>query len=199
MTNRDTITLVDAEILSHDAYEGEQHILRIQAPEIAAKAEPGNFAHIRCGEPLLLRRPISIMRVDEEDGWVEFLYKVIGAGTRLLSQQPPGAYLSILAPIGTPFQLHADRPRTLLIGGGVGMPPMVFLADRLRRNSHFKPLVILGSEVPFPFRPWPSKFLINPATIYRTFRASRMLLNKAWLAGNGDSLGKSHNAGQEHS
>jgi dihydroorotate dehydrogenase electron transfer subunit len=54
-----------------------------------------------------------------------------------------------------------DKPRTLLIGGGVGIPPMVFLADRLRAiKGAYQPFVIMGSEVPFPFKAEPSKFMV---------------------------------------
>jgi dihydroorotate dehydrogenase electron transfer subunit len=100
------------------------------------------------------------MRADAQHGWVEFLYKAVGQGTRLLAQRMPGEMISILGPIGQPFQLDPVYPRPLLLGGGVGIPPMVFLADTLRQDSHFKPLVLMGSEVPFPFRQRPSQFLI---------------------------------------
>jgi dihydroorotate dehydrogenase electron transfer subunit len=69
--------------------------------------------------------------------------------------------LSIMGPIGTHFEHHMDKPRTLLIGGGVGIPPMVFLADRLRTiKGAYEPFVIMGSEVPFPFQAEPSKFMV---------------------------------------
>ncbi len=155
--HRETIFLEDAEILAHDACDGAQHILRIQAQRIAARAQPGSFAHIRCADALPLRRPLSIMGVDPEAGWVDFLYKVVGEGTRRLARRRQGNRLSVLGPIGAPFTPHGSRPRALLIGGGVGLPPMVFLANRLNDGDGFKPLVILGSEAPFPFRPWPSK------------------------------------------
>ncbi len=63
----------------------------------------------------------------------------------------------MLAPIGRPFEIAGRRP--LLIGGGVGMPPMIFLADRLR-GQDAQPFVILGSEVPFPFPVRPSQILV---------------------------------------
>jgi dihydroorotate dehydrogenase electron transfer subunit len=68
----------------------------------------------------------------------------------------------VFGPIGRPFSPHAARPRTLLIGGGVGIPPMVFLAERLagERGGPWKPLVLMGSEVPFPFRPRPSTLIV---------------------------------------
>jgi dihydroorotate dehydrogenase electron transfer subunit len=70
--------------------------------------------------------------------------------------------LSCLGPIGKPFVLHPERPRPLLIGGGVGIPPMVFVADALRndRRARWQPLVLMGSEVPFPFQTRPSTILV---------------------------------------
>ena len=159
-STRDTIFPEQAQILSHQALAGDQYILRVQAPECARHARPGSFAHIQCVPSLPLRRPISIMRTSAAEGWVEFLYKAVGDGTRLLAQREVGQLLDQLAPIGRPFELHQERSRPLLIGGGVGMPPMIFMSQELAGNNSFKPLVILGSEVPFPFRPEPSKLLL---------------------------------------
>ncbi|WP_241084995.1 dihydroorotate dehydrogenase electron transfer subunit [Candidatus Vondammii sp. HM_W22] len=158
--HRDTIFVEEAEILTHEAYQGDQFILRLLAPQCAAQAKPGSFAHIQCAPLKPLRRPISIMRVSVDLGWVDFLYKAVGKGTRLLSQRKLGETISIMGPIGKPFELHAERPRPLLIGGGVGMPPVLFVAESLSENPDYKPFVILGSEVPFPFKPIPSKILI---------------------------------------
>jgi dihydroorotate dehydrogenase electron transfer subunit len=158
--HRDTVVLEQAEILAHQAHPGEQYVLRVHAPQIAARARAGSFVHLQCDPQRPLRRPISIMRVDTATGSVEFLYKVLGEGTRLLSARRAGEQLSVLGPIGTTFTAHAERPRPLLMGGGVGMPPMVFLADELRRDNSFKPFVVLGSEVPFPFTPRPSQFVV---------------------------------------
>lgn len=158
--HRGTIFVEDAEILSHHAHLGDQHILRVQAPQCAAHARPGSFAHLTCGPALPMRRPLSIMRVDPNAGWVEFLYKAIGQGTRLLAQQKVGATINVMGPIGEPFSTHHDRPRTLLMGGGVGIPPMVFLAEHLKTDAHYKPLVLMGSEVPFPFKTQPSRILV---------------------------------------
>ncbi len=159
-THRNTIFLEDAEILSHQAFAGEQFIIRLLAPHCAAKAKPGSFVHITCDPQLPLRRPISIMRSSAKAGWVELLYKRVGKGTRLLSQRMTGEKISLLGPIGNPFKASPGRTKPLLIGGGVGMPPMVFLADALRRKAEIQPFVILGSEVPFPFEPIPSKIII---------------------------------------
>jgi dihydroorotate dehydrogenase electron transfer subunit len=161
---RDTLFLEEALVLSHVAHPGDQYLLRLQAPECAAKALPGSFVHLRCDPHLPMRRPISIMRVGRQEGWVDLLYKAVGEGTRLLARRQPGETLSTLGPIGRPFEVHPERPRPLLIGGGVGMPPMVFLAESLRPGAGsvqgFSPLAILGSEVPFPFPARPSQHLV---------------------------------------
>ena len=159
--HRDTIFLEDAEILAREAYEGDQYWLRVKAPKMAATARAGSFAHITVHPLRPMRRPISLLRVDPAAGEVEFLFKVFGEGTALLAERRVGETLSVLGPIGRPFTLHSERPRPLLIGGGVGMPPMVFVADEIRRHHpDFKPLMILGSEVPFPFELRPSEFLV---------------------------------------
>lgn len=158
---RGTILLEAARILTHQSFDGAQFILRLHSPRIAARARAGSFAHLRCAEHLPMRRPLSIMRVDREAGWIELLYKVVGSGTEALATRLPGESLSVLGPIGQGFEAHAARPRVLAIGGGVGIPPMVFLAEELARSAGpWKPLVLMGSEVPFPFRTRPSHILV---------------------------------------
>ena len=148
--NRDTIFIEDGEVLSITAFPGDQFVMRIRAAKCAAAAEPGSFVHITCDESLPMRRPLSIMRVG--DDWIEILYKIVGQGLRLLSQREPGDFVSILGPIGKPFRMSTERPNALLIGGGVGIPPMVYIADHLRQDDgDWKPFAILGSEIPFPF------------------------------------------------
>lgn len=107
-----------------------------------------------------MRRPFSIMRASRPDGWIDIFYKILGEGTRLLSCRKPGERVSAMGPIGVPFTPQRERPRALLVGGGVGMPPMVFLAERLRRDRDFMPLVLLGSEIPFPFKARPSQIIV---------------------------------------
>ena len=148
--NRDTIFLEDGEVLSTTSFPGDQFIMRVRASKCAAAARPGSFAHITCDESVPMRRPLSIMRARED--WIEILYKTVGGGLRQLSRKRPGDKISVLGPIGQPFILTPKRPNTLLIGGGVGIPPMVFLADGLRAaGDTYRPLAILGSEIPFPF------------------------------------------------
>ncbi len=148
--NRNTIFVEDGEVIGVETFPGDQFVMRLRAPKCAAAAKPGTFVHLTCDESLPMRRPLSIMRVGED--WVDVLYKIVGPGLRLLSQKKEGDTLSVLGPIGQPFRMSVDKPRTLLIGGGVGIPPMVYIADWLRQDdADWKPLAILGSEIPFPF------------------------------------------------
>jgi len=151
--HRETIFVEDAEVTEQNEYPGQQFILKVHAPRCAEAALPGSFAHITCDPALPMRRPLSIMNTDPVSGEVQFLYKIVGDGLALLSQKGKGDRISVLGPIGHPFDPDPGRKRTLLIGGGVGIPPMVFLADFLRKdgNHDWAPLVLMGSELPFPF------------------------------------------------
>jgi dihydroorotate dehydrogenase electron transfer subunit len=159
---RGTIFLEKARVISQLAYDAEQFVLRLAAARCAARAEPGTFVHLTCDAAIPMRRPLSIMRADARGGWIELLYKVVGAGLHALSARRAGDEVSVLGPIGRPFTVHAERPRALLLGGGVGIPPMVFLAERLAAQAAagWKPLVLMGSEVPFPFRTRPSAIIV---------------------------------------
>jgi dihydroorotate dehydrogenase electron transfer subunit len=161
--HRGTIFVEDAELLSQQAYPGRQFVIRLKAPKCAAAATPGSFAHLTCDPGRPMRRPLSIMRADPRAGWIDILYKIVGPGLEALSKRPVGASISVMGPIGQGFTAHLDRPRALLIGGGVGIPPMVFLAEALkaRTDARWQPLVLMGSEIEFPFRARPSTTLVQ--------------------------------------
>ena len=160
-SSRGTIFLEKARVISQQVLEARQFVLRLAAPRCSAHAEPGSFAHVTCDTGIPMRRPLSIMRADARDGWIELLYKALGPGLQALASRRVGEELSVLGPIGRPFVAHPERPRALLLGGGVGIPPMVFLAERLDAGgAAWKPLVLMGSEVPFPFRTRPSRLIV---------------------------------------
>jgi dihydroorotate dehydrogenase electron transfer subunit len=161
-SHRNTIFVEEAEVVSQIPHEASQFILRVSAPKCAASATPSSFAHVACHPELPMRRPLSIMRASPEEGWVEFLYKIVGHGLQYLSQLKAGDRMSILGPIGQGFRLHSQHDRPLMIGGGVGIPPMVFLAESIRRQeSSWMPLVLMGSEIPFPFQARPSTIVVH--------------------------------------
>ncbi len=171
-THRGSICLEDGRVLDHQAFEARQFVLRIEAPRCAARAEPGSFVHLQVDPDIPMRRPLSIMRADRRAGWIEVLYKIVGPGLAALARRGRGETLSVLGPIGRGFRLHRERRRPLLIGGGVGIPPMIFLAESIREatlagddptnpEGGWQPLVLMGSEIPFPFRAKPSTILVE--------------------------------------
>jgi dihydroorotate dehydrogenase electron transfer subunit len=160
--HRGTIYVEDARVLSQESHPGRQYVLRLQAPLCASRATAGCFAHVAVDPAIPMRRPLSIMRADAQEGWIEILYKVMGEGLSHLASRKAGDVVNLLGPIGQGFTPHAEKPLALLIGGGVGIPPMVYLAEVLRDRAveGFRPFVIMGSEIPFPFRARPSRILV---------------------------------------
>ena len=152
--------------MQHTACEARQYVLRIQAPRTARRATPGSFVHLRCDPNLPMRRPLSIMRAAPEAGLDRGAVQGHRRRHRGARRPARGTHRSACSgPIGKGFRLHPDRPRVLAIGGGVGIPPMVFLAESLLADSraHWKPLVLMGSEIPFPFRARPSRIMVPAA------------------------------------
>ena len=148
---RGTIALEDAAIIEHRACAADQFILRLHAPVTARRARPGQFVHLQCADDFPLRRPLSIMRADPA-GWIEVLYKPVGAGLSALTKRKVQETLSVLGPIGNGFDWSDNPRRILALGGGVGIPPMVFLAeDLVGRTDPQDTLLLMGSELPFPF------------------------------------------------
>ncbi len=151
--NRNTIFVDEGEVIRLDAYPEEQYIMRIAAPKVAAHAQPGSFVHIRCNEEIPMRRPVSLMRASAIEGWIEIYFKVVGAGLRALSLATPGTAVNMLGPIGNGFSPKPEFTTHMMIGGGVGIPPMLFLAEHLQATEGFRDsaVVFMGSEAPFPF------------------------------------------------
>ncbi len=160
-SQRGSLCVEEAEVLAHSEHAGHQYVMRLRAPQIAALAQAGAFVHIHCGAGLPMRRPMSIMRANRRDNWLDILYKAQGSGTRLLAARKVGERLSLIGPIGMSFKQRTYRARPLLIGGGVGIPPMLFLAEHMKQcGEAVSPLVLMGSEVPFPFTTRPSRILL---------------------------------------
>ena len=158
---RNSIFVETAELQSCQTHKGEQYLFRLHAPETATHAWPGSFVHLQCDQALPMRRPMSIMRCSPQEGWIDILFKIHGKGTRLLAARGKGDKINLMGPIGRPFKCADYRRRPLLIGGGVGIPPMIILAEHMKENVHdIQPLVLIGSEVPFPFQARPSQILL---------------------------------------
>lgn len=101
---------------------------------------PGQFVNIKI-EGKFLRRPISVC--DWSEGRLLLLYDVVGDGTEEMSRMEPGKRLNILSGLGNGFNMETSGERPLLVGGGIGVAPLLGLARRLREEGK-KPLAVLG-------------------------------------------------------
>lgn len=119
MMRRDCIVLENREIA------GGVFQLSFEAGDMARSALPGSFVHIKC-DGHVLRRPISIADVDED--LLTLVFEAKGDGTQSLSRRPPGAFLDVMGPLGNGF--GAIGGRALAVGGGMGVPPLLFAARR---------------------------------------------------------------------
>jgi dihydroorotate dehydrogenase electron transfer subunit len=112
----------------------------LAAPKTASAALPGQFIHVTVTEKPaqdpLLKRPISIYDADPAQGTLSFLYKVLGRGTEILGRAQPGRKLDLLGPLGCGFTLQEASRSTLLVGGGVGIAPLLYLARKLRAQGN---------------------------------------------------------------
>lgn len=160
-TNRNTIFEECAEVICHESLAAQQYVIKLKAPKCAQYAHAGNFVHLQCDHQLAMRRPYSIMRIEPDAGYIDILYKVVGQGSSYLSTRKTGDKIQCLGPIGNEFSISDTATHPLLLGGGVGIPPMIFFADELRKKSNLFPFVIMGSEIPFPFKIKPSTILVQ--------------------------------------
>ncbi|MDD5094760.1 MAG: dihydroorotate dehydrogenase electron transfer subunit [Dehalococcoidia bacterium] len=121
---------IKASIISSARVMPEVFLIWADAPEITADFRPGQFVTIRCGEGFdpLLRRPLSIHRIAADK--LALLFSVVGQGTEWLSRHRAGDFLDILGPLGNGFQIRNDAKRLLLVAGGIGIAPLVALADQ---------------------------------------------------------------------
>ena len=105
--------------------------MRLGAPGLEEQ-KPGGFVNIRL-DGLYLRRPISVF--DSEPGRLTILYKVVGRGTEQMKDLEPGVQLDVLTGLGNGYDLSKAGDRPLLLGGGVGVPPLYLLAKKLRAEG----------------------------------------------------------------
>ena len=123
----------NATIIRFEQLSQENIRLTLQTDNIAKAAKPGQFVMIRTTMAMdpMLRRPFSIHQTSSS-GRIQILFKVAGRGTELLAHAREGEKLSVFGPLGHGFDIHTDRP-ACIVGGGMGIAPMLFLAKRLCR------------------------------------------------------------------
>jgi len=124
--------VVEARVVDHRDIGNQVKELVLYAPEIASQAVTGQFLHVRVGNTTydpLLRRPLSISNTDAEAGTVSTIYRIVGQGTACLATLTKDSIVDCIGPLGTGFKIQGKRP--LLIGGGMGLAPLIFLAGAL--------------------------------------------------------------------
>ena len=121
----ETAIIIRQEEIADDIYS-----MWLRTEEIAAHAKPGQFLSVYCNDgSRLLPRPISICEIDRADGAVRLVYRVAGKGTDEFSYMHTGQQIRIVGPLGNGFP--QKRGKALLVGGGIGIPPMLELAKQL--------------------------------------------------------------------
>ena len=114
-------------ILEKQAIAADTFSFVIRCPEVAAIAKPGQFVHI-LPKGYGLRRPISIAGIDPAKGTLRIVFSIRGKGTDALAQMNPGDDIDMIAPLGHGFTIHPEAQHVALVGGGIGVPPMLPLA-----------------------------------------------------------------------
>lgn len=124
----------DAWVIDHAQVAQQTYRLRLKAPQIAARANAGQFVMLRVGTGLdpLLRRPFSFHQIFPEDGTIEVLYRVVGRGTWRLTQCGAGTTLDLIGPLGNAFELPPEGvSRLVLVAGGIGIAPLFALLQKI--------------------------------------------------------------------
>lgn len=131
-----------ARVVEQRRVSGNNYALTLAAPEVARAARPGQFVELSTRGATLLNKPISIAAVDGAAGTITLVYKVVGPGTRAFSAYTPGVEAPLLGPCGNGFA--PVRGQAYAVGGGIGIPPMLFLVAANRSNAEFE--VVLGAR-----------------------------------------------------
>lgn len=135
MKNIENAIVVDSKQISANIFD-----LTIKAPEIAEGAKAGQFVEIYPNDKsLILPRPISICEINKDMGTLRLVYQVVGKGTDLFSKLEEGDEIRVIGSCGNGYSL-SDKEEHLLVGGGIGVPPLLQTLKELKGNK----TVILG-------------------------------------------------------
>lgn len=154
----------DGIVLSNECIGSNVWKMKVKAPLQAKAAEVGSFAQLKVTNTTapLLRRPISYANFDAEKGTVDFLYRVVGEGSKIMTTLKEGDIIDTLGPLGTAFNTSENM---LLVGGGVGIAPMLSIASHLKDGE--RATVILGFRDDSELF-WADLFKPYPVDVYIT-------------------------------
>ncbi|UOE92901.1 dihydroorotate dehydrogenase electron transfer subunit [Alkalihalobacillus sp. LMS39] len=131
---RDILTIVSQEQIADSIFE-----LILEGSLVEEMQQPGQFVHVKVDRGIdpLLRRPISICHVDKAKQQLTMLYRAEGKGTTLMSERVQGEEVDLLGPLGTGFPVDAvsKGETALLVGGGIGVPPLYYLSQQLKAKG----------------------------------------------------------------
>lgn len=121
---------IEAVVKSQEMLADGVYSMVLSAPEIAGQAKAGQFVSVYTKDSSrLLPRPISLCGIDKEKGELRLVYRVAGAGTEEFSRYEAGEKVQVMGPLGNGFPLKEKK--AILIGGGIGIPPMLGLMEAL--------------------------------------------------------------------
>lgn len=135
----------DLKVIGNRKLNNDFFIIELTSDQKLPEMKPGQFAQVRVdGSPeTFLRRPISIHDVDYGKNTFKLLIQLVGNGTKKLSELNNGDFLNLVYPLGNSFTMPSSGEKTLLIGGGCGVAPLLFLAQTLKKSNHI-PDILLG-------------------------------------------------------
>ena len=136
-----------ARIISNEKVGSRLYLMRVEAPEIAADLQPGQFVHMKVPrmEAHILRRPFSVYACNVADGTLDILYQVVGFGTDHMTSLVEGEVCELIGPVGATWN-PPDQGRCLLVGGGVGAAPLFMLCETLAASPSVSVDVVLGAQ-----------------------------------------------------
>lgn len=107
--------------------------ITLESEYTSANAKPGQFVNVKCGEGInaLLRRPISICSVDSKAGTIDIIFQVKGTGTEILSMKKCGDEVDVIGPLGRPFDISPEYKKIAVVGGGIGIFPLLYLLQSM--------------------------------------------------------------------
>ncbi|HEY9576586.1 MAG TPA: dihydroorotate dehydrogenase electron transfer subunit [Pseudobacillus sp.] len=144
MIKKEWMTVISQGNIAKNIYE-----LTLQGDLVQEMNEPGRFVHLKISEQVmpLLRRPISIADIDYENSRFTMIYRAEGEGTKLLAEKKTGDTIDVLGPLGHGFPVNEAQAgeTAILVGGGIGVPPLYELSKRLNEKG-VKTIHVLGFQ-----------------------------------------------------